>query len=39
MIEKIMETQRFDWSALELALAELGRRSYEAGKIIEIANI
>jgi hypothetical protein len=37
MIEKTMETQRFDRSALELALAELGRRSYEAGKIIEIA--
>jgi hypothetical protein len=31
------EMQRFDLPALESALAELGRRSYEAGRTVEIA--
>jgi hypothetical protein len=31
------QMQRFDLPALESALAELGRRSYEAGRTVEIA--
>jgi len=31
------ETQSFDLSALEAALTELGRRSYDAGRTVEIA--
>jgi hypothetical protein len=34
---KLMSEQHFNLAALELALTELGRRSYEAGRTIEIA--
>ena len=38
MVNKAMiEIQSFDRAALEFALTELGRRSYEAGRTMEIA--
>jgi len=35
--QKMAETQSFDLAALESALTELGRRSFDAGRTVEIA--